>query len=116
MRTEQVNALETELDIQFSELDFDFRPSAEQFKSTTIYMNIGLGQGFTKNTLSEFLIEEAGLDAKEIKNVVIEDNRSYFDVSEKLQQQVFYNIKGYKLSHRNLKLSLDGVASKRNVY
>jgi len=113
---EQVKALEAELDIQFSELNFDFTPSTEVFKPVTIYMNIGLGQGFTKNTLIEFLIEEAGLDAKEIKNVVVEDNRSYFDVSEKFQQQVFYNIKGYKLSHRNLKLSLDGVASKRNVF
>ena len=79
-------------------------------------MNIGFAQGFTKNNVAEFLVEEAGLNLVDIKNVVVEDNRSYFDIQEKYQQQIYLNIKGYKLSHRNLKLSLDGVASKRNIY
>lgn len=77
---------------------------------------MGFGQGFTKSNLPEFLVEEAGLNLSDIKNVVVEDNRSYFDVPTKFEQQVFINLKGYKLSHRNLKLTLDGENSKRNIY
>ena len=79
-------------------------------------MNIGFGQGFTKGNVSDFLVEEAGLNLSDIKNVVVEDNRSYFDVPQKYQQQVFLNLKGFKLAHRNLKFTLDGANSKRNIY
>ena len=77
---------------------------------------MGFGQGFTKNSLSEFLVEEAGLTLSDIKNVVVQDNRSYFDVPAKFEQQIIINLKGYKLSHRNLKLTLDGESSMRNIY
>lgn len=111
----EIKILESELKIQFSELNI--QPKAEKPSiPITIYMNIGFGQGFTKANLTEFLVEEAGLNNSDIKNIVVEDNRAYFDIPEKYQQQVFLNLKGYKLSHRNLKLSLDGPNSKRNIY
>ena len=77
---------------------------------------MGFGQGFTKNTLAEFLVEEAGLSLGDIQQVVVEDNRSYFDVSERYKEQILINLKGYKLAHRNLKLTLDGEKSRRNIY
>jgi hypothetical protein len=79
-------------------------------------MNIGFGQGFTKGNLREFLVEEAGLNMDDIQNIVVEDNRSYFDVPQKFEQQIYINLKGFKLAHRNLKFSLDGEKSKRNIY
>ena len=112
---EFIKMLENDFNIKFSELELKLRAEKPSL-AITIYMNIGLNQGFTKATLCEFLIEEAGLYSEEIKNIVVEDNRSYFDVSNNRYTQVVHNIKGYKLAHRNLKLSLDGVLSKKNIY
>jgi len=103
------------LNIQFTQTDI--RPKQEQPSSSiTMYMNIGFSQGFTKGNLREFLIEEAGLDMDKIQNIVVEDNRSYFDIPQKYENQILLNLKGYKLSHRNLKFSLDEAKSKRNIY
>ena len=52
----------------------------------------------------------------DILNIVVEDNRSYFDVPQKFEQQILLNLKGFKLAHRNLKFSLDAEKSKRNIY
>jgi len=111
----EIENLESELKIQFSALNIEPKPERPS-APVTIYMNIGFGQGFTKGNLSDFLIEEAGLNLSDIKNVVVEDNRSYFDIPQKFQQQIFLNIKGFKLAHRNLKFTLDGANSKRNIY
>lgn len=111
----EIKKLESELKIQFTELTIE--PKAEKPSlPITIYMNIGFSQSFTKANLNEFLVEEAGLNNLDIKNIVVEDNRAYFDIPQKYQQQVFLNLKGYKLAHRNLKLTLDGANSKRNIY
>lgn len=112
----EIKNLETELNIQFSPLAIELKPESQLSSPITIYMNMGFAQGFTKNSIAEFLIEEAGLSLSDIKNVVVEDSRSYFDVPEKYQQQIFINLKGFKLFHRNLKLTLDSENSKRNIY
>ena len=111
----EIKNLESELKIQFSALNIESKPERPS-APVTIYMNIGFGQGFTKGNVSDFLVEEAGLNLSDIKNVVVEDNRSYFDIPQKYQQQVFLNLKGFKLAHRNLKFTLDGANSKRNIY
>jgi ATP-dependent RNA helicase DeaD len=112
----EIKALEADLKIKFTEIGVKLLPELKPAAPITLYMNMGFGQGFTKSNLPEFLVEEAGLNLSDIKNVVVEDNRSYFNVPAKFEQQVFINLKGYKLSHRNLKLTLDGVNSKRNIY
>jgi len=111
----EIKNLESELKIHFSALNIEPKPERPS-APVTIYMNIGFGQGFTKGNVSDFLVEEAGLNLSDIKNVVVEDNRSYFDIPQKYQQQVFLNLKGFKLAHRNLKFTLDGANSKRNIY
>jgi len=111
----EIKNLESELKIQFLALNIEPQPERPS-APVTIYMNIGFGQGFTKGNISDFLVEEAGLNLSDIKNVVVEDNRSYFDIPQKYQQQVFLNLKGFKLAHRNLKFTLDGANSKRNIY
>jgi len=111
----EIKNLESELKIQFSALNIEPKPERPS-APVTIYMNIGFGQGFTKGNVSDFLVEEAGLNLSDIKNVVVEDNRSYFDIPQKYQQQVFLNLKGFKLAHRNLKFTIDGANSKRNIY
>ena len=111
----EIKNLESELKTQFSALNIEPKPERPS-APVTIYMNIGFGQGFTKGNVSDFLVEEAGLNLSDIKNVVVEDNRSYFDIPQKYQQQVFLNLKGFKLAHRNLKFTLDGANSKRNIY
>jgi ATP-dependent RNA helicase DeaD len=104
----ELKMLETDLNIRFTEIGVELLPESVSKVPITIYMNMGFGQGFTKNTLADFLVEEAGLTLSDIKNVVVQDNRSYFDVPAKFEQQIFINLKGYKLSHRNLKLTLEG--------
>ena len=113
---DEIKTLESELNIQFTLLSVEPVTDAGSNTPITIYMNMGFAQSFTKNNIPEFLVEEAGLNAADIKNVVVEDSRSYFDVPANCEQQIFINLKGYKLFHRNLKLSLDAENSKRNIY
>jgi ATP-dependent RNA helicase DeaD len=112
----EIKTLETELNIRFSVLDIEPKTDLRSNTPVTIYMNMGLAQSFTKNNIPDFLEEEAGLSSGDVKNVVVEDSRSYFDIPQKYEKQVFINLKGYKLFHRNLKLTLDRENSKRNIY
>jgi ATP-dependent RNA helicase DeaD len=112
---EDIKTLESELNILFSSLDIHPKPEKPS-TPITIYMNIGFGQSFTKGNLREFLVEEAGLNQDDILNIVVEDNRSYFDITQKYEQQIYINLKGFKLAHRNLKFSRDEEKSKRNIY
>ena len=112
---EEIKNLEMELNITFLVLCIE--PKPEKYSAPiTIFMNIGFSQGFTKGNLREFLIEEAGLNMDDIQNIVVEDNRSYFDVPQKYEQQIYLNLKGFKIAHRNLKFTLNAVNSKRNIY
>jgi len=112
---EDIKTLQSDLNIQFTQTDI--RPKPEQPSAPiTLYMNIGFSQGFTKGNLREFLVEEAGLDMDKIQNMVVEDNRSYFDIPQNYENQILLNLKGYKLAHRNLKFSRDDAKSKRNIY
>lgn len=112
---EDIKALESDLDIQFSQLQMKPTPEVKS-PLITMYTNIGFSQGFTKGNLREFLVEEAGLNIDDIQNTVVEDNRSYFDIPQKYEKQILINLKGYKLAHRNLKFTLNGENSKRNIY
>jgi len=112
---EDIKSLESELNIQFTPLSIQLKPELPG-SSVTMYTNIGFSQGFTKGNLREFLVEEAGLNMDDIQNTVVEDNRSYFDIPQKYQNQLLINLKGFKLSHRNLKFTLNGENSKRNIY
>jgi len=112
---EDIKALESELNIQFTPLTIQLKPE-QPGSQITLYTNIGFSQGFTKGNLREFLVEEAGLNLDDIQNTVVEDNRSYFDIPQKYEKQLLLNLKGYKLAHRNLKFTQDGVNSKRNIY
>jgi len=112
----ELKTLETDLNIRFAEIGVELLPETKSKVPITMYMNMGFGQGFTKNSLADFLVEEAGLSLSDIKNVVVQDNRSYFDVPARFEEQIFINLKGYKLAHRNLKLTLDAERSKRNLY
>ena len=112
---EDIKALESELNIQFTPLTIQLKPE-QKGSQITMYTNIGFSQGFTKGNLREFLVEEAGLNLDDIQNTVVEDNRSYFDIPQKYERQLLLNLKGFKLAHRNLKFTQDGVNSKRNIY
>ena len=112
---EDIKALESELKIQFTPLTIQLKPE-QAGSQITMYTNIGFSQGFTKGNLREFLVEEAGLNLDDIQNTVVEDNRSYFDIPQKYEKQLLLNLKGFKLAHRNLKFTQDGVNSKRNIY
>ena len=112
---EDIKTLESDLNIQFSPLNIQLKPE-QPSTSITMYMNIGFSQGFNKGSLREFLTEEAGLNMDDMQNTVVEDNRSYFDIPQKYEQQIILNLKGFKLAHRNLKITLDGENSKRNIY
>jgi len=104
---EDIHTLQSELNILFSPLSLQPKPEKPE-PPITLHVNIGLGQGFTKNSLKEFLVEEAGLNTDDIQNVLVEDNRSRFSIPGQLEKQVLINLKGYKLAHRNLKFSRDG--------
>jgi len=112
---DDIKSLESELNIQFSPLNIMLKPE-QPGNLITLYMNIGFAQGFNKGNLREFMVEEAGLNQDDILNTVVEDNRSYFDIPQKYEQQIILNLKGFKLAHRNLKITLNGENSKRNIY
>ena len=112
----EIALLERQLNIQFSALSVKVVLDPQPGPPITIYMNMGYGQTFDKESLKDFLVEEAGLDRIDIYHVIVEENRSYFSVPPKYEQQIFLNLKGMKFAHRNIKLTLDEENSKRNIY
>jgi ATP-dependent RNA helicase DeaD len=100
-----LKTFESDLDIHFEEIFQKISAQNMQTKLIKIYMNLGIDQGFTKDNVSEFLVEEAGLSYADIKNVYIENNHSSFSIPQYLEIQLRLNLKGYKVSHRNVKLS-----------
>lgn len=103
----EIKSLETKLNIEFTPLRLEVVPDMEVSPEITIFMNMGWSQGFDKDRLRDFLVEEAGLHKEAITDIVVEEQLSFFDLPQKYQQQVFLNIKGMKIAHRNLKLWLD---------
>lgn len=112
----EIALLEKQLNIQFSALSVKVVLDLQPGPPITIYMNMGYSQTFDKESLKDFLVEEAGLDRIDIYHVIVEGNRSYFSVPPKYEQQIFLNLKGMKFAHRNIKLTLDEENSKRNIY
>lgn len=109
IRTEdlpEIKTLENELKIDFSEITVELSNETKHTHPIGIQMNLGLIQGFTKNNLVEFLVEEAGLSTGDIKNIRVNDNSSYFEVSARYETQIFINFKGYKVAHRNVKMTV----------
>ena len=109
IRTEdlpEIKTLENELKIDFSEITVKLSSETKHTHPIGIQMNLGLIQGFTKNNLVEFLVEEAGLSTGDIKNIRVNDNSSYFEVSARYETQIFINFKGYKVAHRNVKMTV----------
>src|SRR5665647_715034 len=84
----EIKMLETELNIQFTALEIEPKADSGSNVPITIYINMGFAQSFTKNNLPDFLVEEAGLNLGDVKNVVVEDSRSYFDVPQKQEKQI----------------------------
>ena len=111
----EIKSLETKLNIQFSALEVTIVPETQNGPPITIFMNMGTAQDFDNVSLKDFLVEETGLDASDIKNVVVEEQRSHFDVPEKYQIQIFANLNGFKRSHRNIRLSLTNSNAKRDL-
>lgn len=103
----EIKNLESELNIGFLPIEVTVKTDQRTSPPITIHINMGFVQGFDDKSLKEYLVEEAGLDLIDLTDVVVDDERSHFDVPEKLQQQVFLNLKGYKLFHRNLKVWVD---------
>lgn len=100
-----VQGIETDLDIHFDQILIKIPTQIKQTKFIKIYMNLGIDQGFTKDNVSEFLVEEAGLSYADIKNVNVEVNHSSFSIPQQFENQLRLNLKGYKVAHRNVKLS-----------
>ncbi len=102
----EIKTLENDLNISFSEINVTLLNEIKLTHPIGIQLNIGLMQGFLKSSLTEFLVEEAGMSAGDVKNIKIEDNRSYFEVSARYEQQILLNLRGYKIAHRNVKPEL----------
>jgi len=103
---EDIKQIEKELKIKFKKIEIEMISEEKVSPLISINMNMGIAQGFTKSNLAEFLEEEAGMNISDIKNVDVKEGFSTFDVSERFKDQIFINLKGYKLFHRNLKLNV----------
>jgi hypothetical protein len=102
----EITKLASELQIQFDEIKVEVEPQSHSKESIVVFVNLGFGQGFTRSNLAEFLVEEAGMNASDVKNVVVEDHHSSFEIPERYEKQLFINLKGFKIAHRNVKLTL----------
>lgn len=110
---EDVNALAKQLNIKFSEISVELSPEMSESPPIKVFINMGYSQDFDAYNLSQFLEEEAGLNLADIKNVVVEDERSSFEIPQKYQQQIFLNLNSMKIAHRNLKVTFK---DERNFY
>ena len=109
IRTEdlsEIKILENDLKIDFSEITVELSNETKHTHPIGIQMNLGLIQGFTKNNLVEFLVEEAGLSTGDVKNIKVNDNSAYFEVSARYENQIFLNLRSYKVAHRNIKMTV----------
>ena len=104
---EDVNSLAKHLNIKFSELSVEVSPEMPESPPVKVFINMGYAQNFDAYKLSQFLVEEAGLNLADIKYVVVEDERSSFEIPQKYQQQISINLNSMKIAHRNLKVSLN---------
>jgi ATP-dependent RNA helicase DeaD len=100
----EIKALESALSIEFSRLEVKPLSEKRDDSPITMFMNMGFVQGFDDRSLTDYLVEEAGLSPAEITNVLVEDEHSRFVVPAYLEQQIMLNLKGIKLSHRNMRL------------
>ncbi|MFZ4456499.1 MAG: DEAD/DEAH box helicase [Bacteroidales bacterium] len=100
----EIKALETALSIEFSRLEVKPFTEKRDESPITMFMNMGFVQGFDDRSLTDYLVEEAGLSPADITNVLVEDEHSRFVVPTYLEQQILLNLKGIKLSHRNMRL------------
>lgn len=68
----EITKLASELQIQFDEIKVEVEPQSHSKESIVVFVNLGFGQEVTKGNLAEFLVEEAGMNASDVKNVVVE--------------------------------------------
>ncbi len=113
-RLPEIKKLEAQLNIDFSPMTLPKVIHEENLPLVEVFMNMGVAQGFDKERLTEFLVEEAGINKTDIGRVDVGENRSHFEVPENLFNQIHLNIKGMKVSHRNLKLTLDQKSSRND--
>jgi len=113
-RLPEIKKLETKLNIDFSPITLSKVIHEENLPLVEVFINMGIAQGFDKERLTDFLIEEAGINKTDIGRVDMGENRSHFEVPENLYNQIYLNIKGMKVSHRNLKLTLDQKSSRND--
>jgi ATP-dependent RNA helicase DeaD len=98
-----IKQLEADLKISFSEVKVELLNEVKMTHPIGIFLNIGITQGFLKSTLTDFLVEETGISAGDLKNMKVGDSSCYFEVSARYEQQILINLKGYKVAHRNIK-------------
>lgn len=105
----EIKTLEQALNIEFSKMKVELKNEAKQTHAIAIRINLGIDQGFSKYSLADFLVEEAGLSHGDIKNIEVKENASYFEVSARYETQIMINLKGYKIAHRNVKMTVEAV-------
>ena len=98
-----IKQLEADLKISFSEVKVELLNEVKLTHPIGVFLNIGITQGFLKSTLTDFLVEETGISAGDLKNMKVGDSSCYFEVSARYEQQILINLKGYKVAHRNIK-------------
>ncbi len=107
----EIKTLENDLNITFAEIKVQLINENKQTHPIGIRINLGLDQGFTNSSLTEFLVEEAGISTGDVKNIDVSVNSAYFEISAHFETQILLNIKGYKVAHRNVKLEVVEVES-----
>ena len=109
VRTEDISELkiiENELKISFVEIEVSLLHEVKHTHPVIVQINLGLSQGFTKASLTDFLVEETGISQGDVKNLNVRDNSAQFEISARYEQQLVLNLKGFKIAHRNVKLSI----------
>lgn len=105
----EINQLAKELEIDFREISVIPVKANNPVYPLEVSINLGINQGFNKNILVDFLVEEAGLTASDIKKPLVVDNHSTFGISSDFERQLILNLKGYKIAHRNVKLLISRI-------
>ncbi len=105
----EIKSLEQALKIEFSEIKVELINEVKHTHPIGIRINLGIDQGFSKHSLTEFLVEETGISNGDVKNADVSENSSYFEVSARYEAQIFINLKGYKIAHRNVKMTVENV-------
>jgi hypothetical protein len=78
------------------------QPVRHLVKFVRYRLNVGFKNNVTPEMLKKVLVEESGVDIKNITNIRIQENFTLIDLPDEMPQEIFLHLKTVEINHRQL--------------